>query len=50
MVPWSGAGFQRHPAWCSEQRIELHSIASGKPVQNGFVERFKGRLRLECDL
>ena len=24
--------------WCSEQRIEWHYIAPGKPMQNGFVE------------
>jgi putative transposase len=26
----------------------VHYIAPGKPMQNGFVESFKGRLRDEC--
>lgn len=29
-------------------RIEWHTIAPGKPVQNAFVESFNGRLRDEC--
>jgi transposase InsO family protein len=33
--------------WCSEQRIEWHCIAPGKPMQNGFVESFTGRMRDE---
>ena len=33
--------------WCSEQRIEWHYIAPGKPTQNGFVESFNGRMRDE---
>ena len=33
--------------WCSEQRIEWHYIAPGKPMQNGFVESFNGRMRDE---
>jgi transposase InsO family protein len=33
--------------WCSEQRIEWHDIAPGKPMQNGFVESFNGRVRDE---
>jgi putative transposase len=28
--------------------IEWHYIAPGKPMQNGFVESFNGRLRDEC--
>ncbi len=31
--------------WCSEHRIEWHDIAPGKPMQNGFVESFNGRMR-----
>lgn len=31
--------------WCSEQRIEWHYIAPGKPMQNGFAESFNGRMR-----
>ena len=35
-------------AWQEEQGIEWHYIAPGKPMQNGFVESFNGRLRDEC--
>src|SRR3974390_3290801 len=35
-------------AWQEELRIECHYIAPGKPMQNGFVESFNGRLRDEC--
>jgi putative transposase len=35
-------------AWQDEQQIEWHYIAPGKPMQNGFVESFNGRLRDEC--
>lgn len=33
--------------WCAETRIEWHYIAPGKPMQNGFVESFNGRMRDE---
>tara|TARA_R110001592_G_scaffold176589_2_gene416557 strand:+ start:450 stop:683 length:234 start_codon:yes stop_codon:yes gene_type:complete len=33
--------------WCSEHKVELHYIAPGKPMQNGFVESFNGRMRDE---
>jgi hypothetical protein len=33
--------------WCSEHQVEWHYIAPGKPMQNGFVERFNGRMRDE---
>ena len=33
--------------WCSEHGIEWHYIAPGKPMQNGFVESFNGRMRDE---
>ena len=33
--------------WCSENHIEWHYIAPGKPMQNGFVESFNGRMRDE---
>ena len=36
------------PAWQQERDIEWHYIAPGKPMQNGFVESFNGRLRDEC--
>lgn len=34
--------------WSQEHRVEWHYIAPGKPMQNGFVESFNGRLRDEC--
>ena len=34
-------------AWCAEHRVEWHYIAPGKPMQNGFVESFNGRMRDE---
>jgi putative transposase len=34
--------------WQQEHRVEWHYIAPGKPMQNGFVESFNGRLRDEC--
>lgn len=33
--------------WCQETTVEWHYIAPGKPMQNGFVESFNGRLRDE---
>ena len=30
---------------CAEHKIEGHDIAPGKPMQNGFVESFNGRMR-----
>ncbi len=33
--------------WCQDTGIEWHYIAPGKPMQNGFVESFNGRLRDE---
>ena len=34
--------------WTQDRRIEWHYIAPGKPMQNGYVESFNGRLRDEC--
>ena len=34
--------------WQQERAVEWHYIAPGKPMQNGFVESFNGRLRDEC--
>jgi transposase InsO family protein len=34
-------------AWCAEQALQWHYIAPGKPMQNGFVESFNGRMRDE---
>ena len=35
-------------SWQQERKVEWHYIAPGKPMQNGFVESFNGRLRDEC--
>ena len=35
-------------SWCEEQKIQLIHIQPGKPMQNGHVESFNGRLRDEC--
>ena len=34
--------------WCEERKIQLIHIQPGKPMQNGHVESFNGRLRDEC--
>ncbi len=33
--------------WCTEHRIEWHYIAPVKPMQNGYIESFNGRMRDE---
>jgi putative transposase len=35
-------------AWCVERKIELLHIQPGKPMQNGRLESFNGKLREEC--
>jgi putative transposase len=35
-------------AWCEERDITLNHIQPGRPMQNGHVESFNGRLRDEC--
>ena len=35
-------------AWCVERQIELLHIQPGRPMQNGRVESFHGKLRDEC--
>ena len=35
-------------AWSKDTVVDWHFIAPGKPMQNGFVESFNGRLRDEC--
>lgn len=35
-------------AWCEERGIRLELIEPGRPMQNGFIESFNGRLRDEC--
>jgi putative transposase len=34
--------------WCEERRIQLIHIQPGRPMQNGRIESFNGRLRDEC--
>jgi putative transposase len=34
--------------WCAERKIQLIHIQPGKPMQNGHVESFNGRMRAEC--
>ncbi|MGY4513605.1 hypothetical protein ACVIN2_007059 [Bradyrhizobium sp. USDA 3650] len=34
-------------AWADQGRVAWHDIAPGKPIQNAFIESFKGRLRDE---
>jgi putative transposase len=33
--------------WAGNTKVEWHYIAPGKPMQNGFIESFNGRLRDE---
>ncbi len=35
-------------AWCIDRRIDLIHIQPGRPMQNGRVESFHGKLRDEC--
>jgi putative transposase len=35
-------------SWCEEKKIRLVHIQPGRPMQNGRVESFNGRLRDEC--
>lgn len=34
-------------AWCEDRGIRLHFIQPGRPMQNGYVERFNGSYRRE---
>ncbi|MCA2412121.1 IS3 family transposase [Rhizobium leguminosarum] len=34
-------------AWSKDHKVEWHYIAAGKPMQNGYVESFNGRMRDE---
>ena len=40
-----GSPFQ---VWCKRNGVKVSHIQPGKPMQNGFVESFNGRLRDEC--
>jgi putative transposase len=35
-------------AWAIQTGVQLCFIRPGKPVENGFIESFNGRLRDEC--
>lgn len=35
-------------SWCHDKGIRLDYIEPGKPMQNGIIESFNGRLRDEC--
>lgn len=35
-------------AWAYERGIEIHYITPGRPVENGLIESFNGKLRDEC--
>jgi putative transposase len=37
-------------SWADKSKLEWHYIAPGKPMQNGFIESFNGRLRDELTL
>lgn len=37
-------------SWQEDRKVEWHYIAPGKPMQNGFVESFNGRLRPSRDI
>ena len=34
--------------WQEDRKVGWHYIAPGKPMQNGLVESFNGRMREEC--
>ncbi len=34
--------------WQEDRNVDWHYIAPGKPLQNGLVESFNGRMREEC--
>jgi transposase InsO family protein len=34
--------------WVKDHGVEWHYIAPGKPMQNGYIESFNGRMRDEC--
>jgi putative transposase len=46
----NGTEFTSHAIlkWSQEQRIDWQYIQPGKPMQNGYIESFNGKLRDEC--
>ena len=49
IVSDNGTEFTSHAvfAWAKEHRIDWHYIMPGKPMQNGYVESFNGKMRDE---
>lgn len=49
IVSDNGTEFTSHAvfAWSKEHRIDWHYIMPGKPMQNGYVESFNGKMRDE---
>lgn len=45
----NGTEFANHPfmKWCKDNKISVHFIDPGKPVQNAFIESFNGKFRKE---
>lgn len=39
---------RRLARWSAQQRVRLHFSQPGRPMQNGFIESFNGRMRDEC--
>ena len=39
---------QRFDAWAYKHSVAIDYIMPGKPVQNGYIESFNGKLRSEC--
>ena len=39
---------QAMDAWAHQAGVKLDFIRPGRPVQNGYIESFNGRLRDEC--
>jgi len=50
IVSDNGSEFTSHVMlkWQEKTKVNWHYIAPGKPMQNGFVESFNGKLRDEC--
>ena len=46
----NGSEFSRRAleSWSMANEVQLYFITPGRPVENGFIESFNGRLRDEC--
>jgi transposase InsO family protein len=49
IVSDNGTEFTSHAifAWCKDHGIDWHDIAPGRPMQNGYIESFNGKMRDE---